>query len=265
MIVIFFALSQEIKSLKSRVNTLKKVHFGQAIFYHSEFCGFPLTLVQTGIGKDVSDILRHLSKSFRIQLVVSSGFAGSLRNEISGGDIVIGKRILRSLQEGLSGKIPSYSTCSSDNSMVRTATDIGTTRNFCVHSGDILTTNDIIRSSSVKKRLGDQSAAIAVDMESFIIAEQAHALGLPFITIRAISDGVNDDIKISDRLITEKGNVDIPAVVFYILKKPYRLPELNRLRKQTKAATTALSLFLPDFITKIYNTLLTYNISEEVV
>ena len=104
MIAIFFALSQEIACLKSKVNILKKMRYAHATFYQSEFCGFPLTLVQTGVGKNVSDIIQHLSKCFRIQLMVSSGFAGSVNPEVGVGDLVIGKHVLYSSQEALEGK-----------------------------------------------------------------------------------------------------------------------------------------------------------------
>ena len=80
MIAIFFALSQKLVCLKSKVNILKKIRMPMPYSTQSEFRGFPLTLVQTGIGKNVSEIIQHLSKCFRIQLMVSSGFAGSVKS-----------------------------------------------------------------------------------------------------------------------------------------------------------------------------------------
>src|SRR3990167_2107122 len=144
MIAIFFALSQEIASLKSKVTILKKMRYAHATFYQSEFRGFPLTLVQTGIGKNVSDIIQHLSKCFRIQLMVSSGFAGSINPAVAVGDLVIGKHVLYSSQEALEGEIQIDSTLSCDASIVDMAVNLCGNAAFKSHCGDILTVNKIV-------------------------------------------------------------------------------------------------------------------------
>ncbi|HHT9138008.1 MAG TPA: phosphorylase family protein [Candidatus Wunengus sp. YC60] len=257
MIAVFFALSQEIACLKSKVNILKKMRYAHATFYQSEFCGFPLTLVQTGIGRNVSDIIQHLSKCFRIQLMVSSGFAGSINPAAGVGDLVIGKQVLYSSQESLEGEIKIDSMLSCDASIVNLAVKLCSNEAFKSHCGDILTVNEIIRQSSLKKHAGSQTSAIAVDMESFAIAERAHAMGIPFVVARAISDGIDEDLEIHENMVTEGGNVNIPATARHLLNKPHHIPYLNRLRKQTKSATDTLSAFFPNFITQIYNSLLT--------
>lgn len=257
MIAIFFALSQEIASLKSKVNILKKMRYAHATFYQSEFRGFPLTLVQTGVGRNVSDIIQHLSKCFRIQLMVSSGFAGSINPAVDVGDLVIGKHVLYSSQEALEGEVRVDSTLTCDASIADLAVRLCNNEVFKSHYGDILTVNKIIRQSSVKKHVGNETSAIAVDMESFAIAERAHAMGIPFVVARAISDGIDEDLEIHENMVTEGGNVNIPATARHLLNKPHHIPYLNRLRKQTKSALNTLSAFFPNFITQIYNSLLT--------
>jgi len=257
MIAVFFALSQEIASLKSKVNILKKMRYANATFYQSEFCGFPLTLVQTGIGKNVSEIIQYLSKCFRIQLMVSSGFAGSVNPEVGVGDLVIGKHVLYSSQEELEREIQIDSTLSCDASIADLAFRLCNNEVFKSHYGNILTVNKIIRHASLKKHVGNQTSAIAVDMESFAIAERAHAMGIPFVVTRAISDGVDEDLEIRENMVTEGGNINISATARHLLNKPHHIPYLNRLRKQTKSATDTLSTFFPNFITQIYNSLLT--------
>lgn len=257
MIAIFFALSQEISSLKSQVNILKKIRHANAVFYQSEFCGFPITLVQTGIGKNVSESVQHLSKYFRIQLMVSSGFAGSVNSQVNVGDLVIGKQVLYSLQESMEGEIQIDSIFPGDTPVVDLAVKLCSNNAFKSHCGDILTVNKIIRQSVLKKHIGNQTSAIAVDMESFAIAERANAMGIPFVIIRSISDGLEDDMEIDENMVTEGGNVNIPATARHLFNKPHHIPYLNRLRKQTKLATNTLSVFFPNFITQVYNSLLT--------
>ncbi|MEP9412657.1 MAG: hypothetical protein HRF42_14940 [Candidatus Brocadia sp.] len=256
MISIFFALSQEMASLKSQVNIVKKIRYAHAVFYQVEFHGFPITLVQTGIGKNISDIIHYLSRCFRIQLMISSGFAGSVSHEVGIGDLIIGKHVLYSTQETPDGIIKIDSTLSCDASIAELAATVSKADNLKSHYGDIMSVNKIIRQVSAKKRIGFQTSAIAVDMESFAIGERANAMGIPFVVVRAISDGADEELEIYEDMVTAGGDVNIPATVCYVLKKPHRIPYLNRLRRQTRSATNTLSIFFPNFITQIYNSLL---------
>jgi len=258
MIAIFFALSREVASLKPQVNVLKKIRHGHAVFYQSEYCGFPVTLAQTGIGENVSDAVRYLSRSFSLQLIISSGFAGSVNPTVGVGDLIIGKRILHSSWEFSEGEILIDSTLSCDTSMVNLAAMVGRASDALkTHCGDILSVNAVVRQASEKKRLGDNTSALAVDMESFTLAEQAYSLGIPFVAARAISDGAEEDMEIEENMVTEGGNVSVSDTARYLLSNPHHIPSLNRLRKQTKSAVDTLSAFLPNFITQIYNSLLT--------
>ena len=256
MIAVFFALSQEVASLKSHINILKKIRYTHAIFYQAEFCGFPITLVQAGVGKNVSEIIHQLSKYFRIQLMISSGFAGSVNPQVGVGDLIIGKHVLASLREVSEEEIRIDSTLPCDASVVELAVKLCSTNSLRFHCGDILSVDKIIRQSSLKRHIGKQTSAIAVDMESFAIAERANAMGIPFVIVRAISDGMDEDMEIGENMVTKGGGVNISATARYLLNKPHRIPYLNRLRKQTRLATNTLSTFFPNFITQIYNSLL---------
>lgn len=257
MIAVFFALSQEVASLKPHVNILKKIRYAHALFYQAEFSGFPITLVQTGIGKNVSEVIHQLSKYFRIQLMVSSGFAGSVNPEVAVGDLVIGKQVLYSSRDIFQEEIHIDTRLSCDVPTVALAVTLSSADNFKSHCGDILSVDKIVHQSSMKKHIGTRTSAIAVDMESFAIAERANAMGIPFVVVRAISDGVEEDLEIGENMVTREGKVSIPATARYLLNKPHHIPYLNRLRKQTKMATNTLSSFFPNFITQIYNSLLT--------
>lgn len=256
MIAVFFALSQEIASLRSRVNILKKIRYAHAVFYQSEFCGFPLMLVQGGVGQNMAETVRNLSNSFRIQVMVSSGFAGSINPGVGVGDLIIGRQVFHSSQEVLSGEIEIDSTYTCDASLVKIASRLSSAGGFKAHCGDVLCVDKVISQAATKKRLGSHTSAISVDMESSIIAARAHEMGIPFVVIRAISDGMDEDMEVNESVITKGGNVNIPVAAYHLLNKPHHIPYMNRLRKQIKCAKKTLSKFFPDFITQTYNSLL---------
>jgi adenosylhomocysteine nucleosidase len=170
--------------------------------------------------------------------------------------LVIGEKVLYVTDETLGKKAHSSPVISCESSILDVARELSGSPRFKVHYGIIATTNKIIHLSSYKKLLGNTTYAIAVDMESFLIAEQSHNLGIPFIVVRAISDRADEDVAVCENLVNEKGNINVPAVSLYLFKKPYSIFTLKNLRKQAKFASRSLSEFLPDFITQIYNTLL---------
>jgi len=257
MIAIFFALSQEIACLKSKVNILKKIRYAHATFYQSEFYGFPLTLVQTGIGKNVSEIIQHLSKCFRIQLMVSSGFAGSVNPEVGVGDLVIGKHVLYSSQEELEREIQIDSTLSCDTSIADLAVRLCNNEVFKSHYGDILTVNKIIRQASLKKTRRKPNLRNSRRYGILCNCRTGTRHGNSFCCYTCNFRRVDEDLEIHENMVTESGNVNISATARHLLNKPHHIPYLNRLRKQTKSATDTLSAFFPNFITQIYNSLLT--------
>lgn len=256
MIAVFFALSQEIASLKSRVNILKKIRYAHATLYQSEFCGFPIMLVQGGVGQNMAEAVRSLSNSFRIQVMVSSGFAGSINPGIGVGDLIIGRNIFHTPQEEFNGEVEIDSTYTSDKSLVTMASRLSNAGGFKAHCGDVLCVNKVVSQAAAKRQLGSRTSAICVDMESSIIAARAHELGVPFVAIRAISDSVDEDMGVSESVITKGGNINIPVAAYRLLSKPHHIPEMNRLRGQIKRAKRTLSKFFPDFITQTYNSLL---------
>lgn len=189
--------------------------------------------------------------------MISSGFAGSVNPKVNVGDLVIGRHVLYSPQNGFEGEIQVDAALPCDKPMADLAMRLSSTSNLTSHYGDILSVNGIVYESSTKKSIGNQTSAIAVDMESFAIAKQASAMGVPFIVARAISDGADEDMRINEHMVTAGGNISISATTCYLLSKPHHILYLNRLHKQTKSAVNTLSAFFPNFITQIYNTLLT--------
>lgn len=257
MIAILFALNRELASLKPLVTVRKKVTYAHAIFYQSEFQGLPVTLVKTGIGKSASAAVQYLLNQYKIQLIVSSGFAGSINPSVNIGDIVVGKKVLHTSQSTLDGKIQVDSQYCTATSIVDLAMRLNYNNFFTLHCGDILSVDNIIYRSSTKHNIGRQTPAIAVDMESFTIAALASTAGIPFVTIRAISDGVDEDLRIKENMITHNGKVNLFATLLYILSKPHHILYLKHLSRNIRHATRTLSAFFPNFIQETYNLLLT--------
>jgi adenosylhomocysteine nucleosidase len=85
------------------------------------------------------------------------------------------------------------------------------------------------------------SGVVAVDMETVAVAGLCAERGVPWSTVRAISDRADDDTVDEAVLDLAKpdGSPDVGASVRYLLRHPGRLPRLARLARDATAAASA--------------------------
>ena len=106
----------------------------------------------------------------------------------------------------------------------------------------LLTTDQIICDPAQKKMLGQQHGAAAVDLESFHVAKLAADRQVPLTIIRAISDAAEVALPAGiGGWVNEDGSPSVKKVMGSLLRNPFLLPVLLRLRKHTKAAAGQLA------------------------
>lgn len=238
MISIFYALKNEITELKKRVDNLKHYQIENIKLHEGLINNKEVLLVQTGIGtKNSAKVSEKIFEKKKIDLIISTGFAGGIREGINVGDIVCSNNILKDNNSNI---------IEIDTNILKKVLN---KNKFNIHFGDTVTVEEVVKSSNDKFNLGKKFNAIAVEMEAFSIAENAKKHNIPFISIRAISDDVFFDLdldKISE--IKEDGSIDIKKTGIKILKNINYVPHIIKLRKQTVIASNNLSDFIFRFI-----------------
>lgn len=92
-----------------------------------------------------------------------------------------------------------------------------------------------------KAALHASTGAIAVDMESHIVAEVAAAHGLPFAILRVIGDSAGDTLPAAARVpLRPDGNVAMLAVLAAVARRPWQIPALIGLAGATARALKTL-------------------------
>jgi adenosylhomocysteine nucleosidase len=96
-------------------------------------------------------------------------------------------------------------------------------------AGVLLGSDTIAAEASLKAELNQRTGAIAVDMESHIAARVAHRHRLPFAAARVVCDAAHRTLP-SAALVGMRtdGSVDLPAVLWSLLRNPGQLPALIR-------------------------------------
>lgn len=169
------------------------------------------------------------------QWVLSVGFSGALQTHLKAGDLVVANSIVDVQGKGLSV----------DVQMQSSPTD-------GLYVGKFLNSDQIVRTVAEKKRLGEETGAIAVDMESLAVARVCAARQVRFMSVRVISDDLSKDLP--PEVLTvfgSTGYLRAGAVLSALWKRPSSWSELWKLREQSIQSASRLGLFLRNVVERL--------------
>lgn len=202
MLGIIGAMSQEVAALKEVMEDVEIRCIAGMEFYKGTIYGKDVVVVRSGIGKvNAAICCQILADCYRVNEVVNTGIAGSLRAEINIGDIVLSRDALQHDMDATGfgypvGVIPQtdVSVFPGNEAMIRAAKascekvnpEIG------VHIGRVVSGDQFISDKAKKAWLLETFQGHCTEMEGAAIAQAAYLNGVPFLIIRAISDKADD-------------------------------------------------------------------------
>lgn len=191
------AMKAEVEILKRWMDISRTDTIAHAEVYVGTLESRPVVLVESGIGKvNATLITSLLIDRYDVDMIVNTGVAGALSNELDVTDMVVSTTVVHhdvdAMEFGYAfGQVPGMPAAyDADEKMVGAAVKVleknKTIQGFkgLVASGDSFIADSAQKSSII----GNFSNALAVDMESASIAQTCHQFNVPFIIIRSISD-----------------------------------------------------------------------------
>ena len=148
-----------------------------------------------------------------MKAIINTGIAGSLRNEINIGDIVLSKDALQHDMDATGfgyklGQIPQmdHSVFEGDNRMIELAKECckEVVPEIGVHVGRVVSGDQFISDKAKKAWLIKTFEGYCTEMEGAAIAQTAELNHVPFLIIRAISDKADDSAIVSYEEFEEK-------------------------------------------------------------
>jgi hopanoid-associated phosphorylase len=107
--------------------------------------------------------------------------------------------------------------------------------------GDVLGAARAADTPARKAALNRQSGAVAVDLESHLVADAAAAAGLPFAVLRAVADPAERALPPAALISLGAGGRPAPGrILWSLVRQPAQLPALLQLARDTRHALAAL-------------------------
>jgi adenosylhomocysteine nucleosidase len=107
--------------------------------------------------------------------------------------------------------------------------------------GVLLGANTMAAEATQKASLHRATGAVAVDMESHVVARVARRRHLPFAVARVVSDAAHHTLPPAARVgMKSDGRIDLPAVLRSLLAEPGQLPALIRTGLEAERGFRAL-------------------------
>lgn len=157
--------------------------------------------VQAGIGKVNAAVCTQIMiERFRPEAIINVGVAGALNKKLHVGDIVISQDAAQhDFDTTLFGDQPGFISglnqiyFSADTALVEAAKEAAEALDIPHHLGRIVTGDQFVADPERKKWLVDEFQGDCTEMEGGAVAQTCVLNQVPFVIIRAISDGAGDE------------------------------------------------------------------------
>lgn len=196
------AMEEEVNQLKLIMDeVIIEVKAGME-FNIGTYQGRNVVIVRSGIGKVNAAICTQiLVDDYKVEGVINTGIAGSLRGEINIGDMVLSTDVMHHDMDATNfgyeyGIIPRMETSTfvADKELLEKAsvvskevnTDIG------IFQGRIVSGDQFVADKSKKDWIVSTFNGYCTEMEGAAIAQASYLNNIPFLIIRAISDKADD-------------------------------------------------------------------------
>lgn len=199
--------------------------------------GSEIEVVRGGIGPDsaaraAADFFKSPEHPFSL---CSAGFCGGLADGLAVGDVVLATAIAE-------GDAAKRERIEIPPKLLKDISESLKAAGIAFHSGTIVSVRDPVLQSAAKRALGSSNSALAVDMESYAIAEIARLHGINFFAVRVVSDAVGDELPAEvGEFLDADGKVRTTVVARFALGGPANMKKLWELKGRSDKAAKALT------------------------
>jgi adenosylhomocysteine nucleosidase len=236
-IAIITAMPEETRAVLKVVESPEPHNMRGLKAFHCRTPQHDLLLVESGMGfKNATAAAETLLGEPRPDLVISAGFCGALSPELRVGDVAVSTGLCI-VAGGVVQQVSVEVAAAARNFVVRQSA-----AGARVFASLFAGTPSIMAKRELAPLLPPGAPCPVVEMESAAIAIVAVENGIPFMGIRTVSDPADEELGFSLEEFTDRHlRVRPHRVALTILRKPWIIPQLMRLARNSRIAADSLS------------------------
>jgi adenosylhomocysteine nucleosidase len=214
MIAITFALPAESSGV---VGSLRERREENGIVY-GKLASRDVAVFHTGVGRTACErSIATFLRSVKPEILISSGFAGSLTDQLNVGDLITADNF-------------------SDPSMAARWME-------GIRKVNLLTVDSMVDSAAERHELAQRHAADAIDMETEIIARACLTFGVPMVSLRVISDSPTEPFPAPPNVLFDvaRQKTDFGKLIMYVMMHPFAIGRLAQFAKRIARTRSVLT------------------------
>jgi adenosylhomocysteine/aminodeoxyfutalosine nucleosidase len=203
-IAIMGAMPEEIEPIIAKLDNLNVVEYAANKYYEGSFNGKDVVVAYSKIGKVFATLTATiLIEKFGCGVVLFSGVAGAISDELKIGDLIIADGLCQHDLDITAfghpyGYVPEGEVCIPTTPRLREiAKKVASQKGINLKEGIIATGDQFIACSDKKNWICDTFKADALEMEGASVAVVCNALDIEYFILRAISDAADMDASFS--------------------------------------------------------------------
>jgi len=232
MIAVTFALPTESSEFLRRLTDKHRVDRNSIRTVRGKIGDRQIEVLHTGVGEKVCrERVSKFLRDEKFEVLISSGFAGALNNELGVGDILRAKN---------------FSTVDLNEQHLSLST-------LPMRTANLVTASALTDSSEERNRLARTSGAAALDMETEFIARICAEHGIPLLSLRVITDTPRYRFPAPPHILfnLEQQRTDLVKLSSYFLTHPHRVPRVARFARRIACAKKILANALVEIIREL--------------
>jgi len=225
-IAIMGAMPEEIEPIISKLDNLNVVEYAANKYYEGSFNGKDVVVAYSKIGKVFATLTATiLIEKFGCGVVLFSGVAGAISDELKIGDLIIADGLCQHDLDITAfghpfGFVPEGGVyVETDKELVALGKEVAQEMGKDVQEGIIATGDQFVANEERKNWIGDTFKADALEMEGASVGVVCDALDVPFFILRAISDAADMDASFSFDEFLETSAVESAEFVMKMVDK----------------------------------------------
>ena len=236
-IAIITAMPEETRAVLKAAGPAESRNIGGFKAFHCPTPHHGLLVVESGMGfRNAAAAAEALLGETRPDLLISAGFCGGIAPELRVGDVAVSVGLCM-VAGGTVQQVPVEIAAAGRNFIARqSVTDLR------VFASLFAGTQSIMAKRELAPLLPPDAPCPVVEMESGAIAIVAVENSIPFFGIRTVSDPADEELGFSLEEFTDRHlRIRPHKVALTILRKPWIMPQLIRLARNSRCAADSLS------------------------